>query len=105
MIYHYDLLAEEDIIRGNAEPTRARQSVDAKFKDLGFGYKEAPCPQQDDSSSCGLMVIRNAALRMNGCEVGGWDGKLNPEQLRMDLIDLFRTALESKQLAADNSFA
>ncbi|RYO95253.1 hypothetical protein DL766_002066 [Monosporascus sp. MC13-8B] len=70
MIYHYNSMAGHDVTRSKAKRTRA------EFKDLGFGYEEAPCPQQQDGSSCGLMVIRNAALRMNGHGVGNWDDKL-----------------------------
>ena len=44
------------------------------------------------------MVIRNAELRMNGREVGGWKEEVNTEQIRMDTIRSLRTALDNKVL-------
>ena len=45
-----------------------------------------------------MMVIRNAMLRMNGCEVGNWDAKVNPACLRMELINAFENALRNNSL-------
>ncbi|KAJ9130032.1 hypothetical protein NKR23_g12370 [Pleurostoma richardsiae] len=72
--------------------------VEAGFADLGFRYQHAPCPQQEDGSSCGLMVIRNAALRMNGQEVGNSDDKVDPGRVLRQLIGLLQTGLESNAL-------
>ncbi|KAK0703396.1 hypothetical protein B0T26DRAFT_496808 [Lasiosphaeria miniovina] len=58
----------------------------------------SPAPQQKDSSSCGLMVIRNATLRMNGQPVGDWGNKVSPERLRQELVDLFITAPRKDRL-------
>ncbi|KAF3768343.1 hypothetical protein M406DRAFT_71396 [Cryphonectria parasitica EP155] len=98
-IYHYDSMAGCAIKQRN---TRVRRLVEAEFKDLGFEYNEAPCPQQEDGHSCGLMVIRNAVLRMNGRQVGGWDMKVNPERVRMNVISLLRTGLYDKFSCSQN---
>ncbi|KAH8910547.1 hypothetical protein BR93DRAFT_955660 [Coniochaeta sp. PMI_546] len=94
MIYHYNSMVTRSTIRGRPRRTRVREMVEAEFKGLGFGYEEAPCPQQNDTSSCGLMVIRNARRRMNGREVGGWDDDLDPELLLKELVSLLRLAAE-----------
>ena len=44
------------------------------------------------------MVIRNAALRMNGREVGDWDDKVNPEWVRKELVDLLKAAVQNNTL-------
>ncbi|KAH8909444.1 hypothetical protein BR93DRAFT_965550 [Coniochaeta sp. PMI_546] len=95
MIYHYNSMATKNAIRGRPGRTRIRESVEAEFKDLGFGYEEAPCPQQKDGSSCGLMVIRNAIRRMNGRAVGSWDDKLQPELMLITLVDLLKAAVQN----------
>ena len=42
-----------------------------------------------DGSSCGPMVVRNAALRMNGFSVGSWHDMLDAEHLSMDIVEAF----------------
>ncbi|TPX11397.1 uncharacterized protein E0L32_007816 [Thyridium curvatum] len=70
MIYHYDSIAGMDVRLGKEETTPVQQLVEqAEFHDLGLTYQEA----QEDSSSCGLMVIHNAMLRMTGREVESWE--------------------------------
>jgi hypothetical protein len=44
------------------------------------------------------MVIRNAALRMNGREVGNWDDKVDPGRVLRQLIGLLQSGLENNAL-------
>src|SRR5712664_150226 len=34
------------------------------------------------------MVVRNARLRINGLSVGTWDDELDPNRLRVDIVEL-----------------
>ena len=61
-------------------------------------FGKQPTPQQKDGSSCGPMVVRNSALRMNGLSVGGWHDVLDPERLRMDIVEAFETCISEKAL-------
>ncbi|KAL5318079.1 hypothetical protein ACEPPN_015183 [Leptodophora sp. 'Broadleaf-Isolate-01'] len=78
MIYHYNSM--------RTKSTLVRRVVEAEFKDLGFGYTEAPTPQQKDGWSCGLMVIRNAKQRMNGLSIGAWNSEVDPDRVIKEVI-------------------
>ncbi|KAG4438626.1 hypothetical protein IFR05_005870 [Cadophora sp. M221] len=86
IIYHYDSMATHGIIHRKTKSTFVRRVVEAEFKDLGFGYTEAPTPQQNDKWSCGFMVIRNAKQRMNGLSVGAWNSKVDPNRVIKEVI-------------------
>src|SRR6266536_3027618 len=39
------------------------------------------------------MVVRNAALRMNGLSIGGWHDELDAERLRMEIVEAFEACV------------
>lgn len=41
------------------------------------------------------MVVRNARRRMNGVDVGHWDDTLDPERLRMEVVELFNSSISN----------
>ncbi|KAF4631730.1 hypothetical protein G7Y89_g6401 [Cudoniella acicularis] len=79
MTSRYDSVVIHGIILRKARSTPVRRVVEEQFKYLGFGYTEAPTPQQRDGWSCGLMIIRNAKRRMIGLPVGSWDDEVDPD--------------------------
>ncbi|KAH8595137.1 hypothetical protein B0O99DRAFT_159895 [Bisporella sp. PMI_857] len=86
MIYHYDSMASPGIRQRKKKSSLVGRAIEAEFRHLGFKYAEAPTPQQEDSWSCGLMVIRNAKRRMNGLAVGGWHDRVNPDRVIRDIV-------------------
>jgi hypothetical protein len=55
-------------------------------------------PQQKDGSSCGPMVVRNAALRMNGFSVGSWHDVLDAERLRVEIVEAFGACISDNAM-------
>ncbi|CZR68400.1 uncharacterized protein PAC_18299 [Phialocephala subalpina] len=98
MIYHYDSMASPGIIHRKTKSTPVRREVEGGFKYLGFGYTEAPTPQQRDRWSCGLMVIRNAKRRIIGLPVGSWDDKVDPDRVIKEVVGDCQTFLEDDAL-------
>lgn len=41
------------------------------------------------------MIVRNARRRMNGLDVGHWDDILDPERLRMEVVELFNSSMSN----------
>ncbi|KIM93127.1 hypothetical protein OIDMADRAFT_138353 [Oidiodendron maius Zn] len=98
MINHYDSMASAGIIQRKTKTTLVRRVVMEEFRDLGFGYTEAPTPQQRDEWSCGLMVIRNAKQLMMGLPVGSWDDEVDPDRVIMEVVGDCQTLLEQHAL-------
>ena len=48
------------------------------------------------------MVVRNAQLRMNGLLVGGWEDELDPNRLRIDMVEAFETCISNNALWRKN---
>jgi hypothetical protein len=44
------------------------------------------------------MVVRNAALRMNGLSVGGWHDVIDPERSRMEIVEAFQGSISDNVL-------
>lgn len=44
------------------------------------------------------MVVRNAALRMNGLSVGGWHDIVDPERSRMEIVEAFQASISDNVL-------
>ncbi|KAH8587331.1 hypothetical protein B0O99DRAFT_642099 [Bisporella sp. PMI_857] len=95
MIYHYDSMVSGAILRGPRKDTIVKQKVEEAFKDLGFGYIEAPTPQQKDGWSCGLMVIRNARQRISGLSVGTWADNVDPDRVIKVVVSDLQTFLDN----------
>jgi len=56
MIYHYNSMRRKS--------TLVQRVVKAEFKDLGFGYTEAPTPQQKYGWSCGPQVLTTRVVSL-----------------------------------------
>ncbi|KAH8878709.1 hypothetical protein GQ53DRAFT_81628 [Thozetella sp. PMI_491] len=96
-IFHYDSDAGTGILEGTDQNMLVKETVQAAFSHLHLEYEEAPCPQQDDTSSCGLMVIRNFVKRVGGQAAGTWRDRVRPEAERQELICLFIDAIKVAQ--------
>ena len=46
--------------------------------------------------------MRNAQLQMNGLLVGGWGDELDPNRLRMDMVEAFETCISDNALWGKN---
>jgi hypothetical protein len=44
------------------------------------------------------MVVRNAALRMNGLSVGGWHDVLDAERVRMEIVETFEACISDNAM-------
>jgi hypothetical protein len=44
------------------------------------------------------MVVRNAALRMNGLSVGGWHDELDADRLRMEIVEAFQACISDNAM-------
>lgn len=44
-------------------------------------------------SSYGVIAVRNSALRINGLSVSSWHDLLDPERLRIDIVEAFKTCI------------
>ena len=39
------------------------------------------------------MLVRNSELRMDGLSVGGWHDILDPQRLRMNMVEMFNACI------------
>jgi hypothetical protein len=44
------------------------------------------------------MVVRNAALRMNGFSVGGWHDVVDPERSRMEIVEAYQASISDNAM-------
>jgi hypothetical protein len=44
------------------------------------------------------MAVRNAALRMNGLSVGGWDDVVDPERSRTEIVEAFQASISDNAM-------
>jgi hypothetical protein len=44
------------------------------------------------------MVVRNAALRMNGFSIGSWHDVLDVERLRMEIVEAFEACISDNAM-------
>ncbi|EXJ73556.1 uncharacterized protein A1O5_03317 [Cladophialophora psammophila CBS 110553] len=94
VIRHYDSMADRATINGSGKQTRVARLVEEEFTDLKYSYIEAPTPQQAETWSCGIRVIWNFKLLSNGLSIGGWDIVLDPERIKMELVEGFHTSVQ-----------
>jgi len=44
------------------------------------------------------MVVRNAALRMNGFSVGSWHDVVDPERSRMEIVEAYQASISDNAM-------
>ncbi|KAL4869551.1 hypothetical protein BDV12DRAFT_196177 [Aspergillus spectabilis] len=94
VIRHYDSLAD----RNGVGKTRISKLVQEEFGALKFSFQEAPTPQQNDAWSCGIRVIWNFQRLSNGLPIGGWDKRLNPEPMTLEIVEGLITCVEDNAM-------
>lgn len=55
---------------------------------------EKPTPQQDDGWSCGVRVVWAAGRISNDLPFEDWHVKLNPERMKMEIVEGLRALIE-----------
>ncbi|KAH7033061.1 uncharacterized protein B0I36DRAFT_383005 [Microdochium trichocladiopsis] len=85
-IRHYNSMASEDTA------SSVQRAVVGSFGP-NWTYDETPCPQQTDTSSCGLSVFHIASMRMNNVSMEEMV-PMNANKCRADLADLFLRAID-----------
>ncbi|KAK5401667.1 hypothetical protein LTR06_011031 [Exophiala xenobiotica] len=99
VVRHYDSRADQATINGSGKQTRVARLVEEEFADLKYAYIEAPTPQQTETWSCGIRVVRNFKLLSNGLSIGGWDTVLDPERMKMELVEGFHASVQADAMS------
>ncbi|KIW79860.1 hypothetical protein Z517_06475 [Fonsecaea pedrosoi CBS 271.37] len=99
VIRHYDSRADQATINGSGKQTRVARLVEEEFADLKYAYIEAPTPQQAETWSCGIRVVWNFKLLSNGLSIGGWDIVLDPERMKMELVEGFHASVQADAMS------
>ncbi|KAJ9503197.1 hypothetical protein H2202_001351 [Exophiala xenobiotica] len=116
VIRHYDSRADQATIDGGGKQTRVARLVEVRsslmlrttevltrmqeeFADLKYAYIEAPTPQQTETWSCGIRVVWNFRLLSNGLSIGGWDTVLDPERMKMELVEGFHASVQADAMS------
>ncbi|KEF54272.1 uncharacterized protein A1O9_09438 [Exophiala aquamarina CBS 119918] len=112
VIRHYDSMADQATINGCGKQTRVARLVEVRsplmlrtttvltrmqeeFADMKYAYIEA----QADTWRCGIRVIWNFKLLSNGIPIGGWDIVLNPERIKMELVEGFHISVQEEAMS------
>ncbi|CAH0017605.1 unnamed protein product [Clonostachys rhizophaga] len=101
-IYHYDSLSEVGTVGFDTETQGDEVSdVEEACKNAfpAFEYVKQAGLQQDDTHSCGAIVIRHARYRMMGLPVpSGRLDRASAKQLRSEALDVLASAWQSGKM-------
>ena len=59
---------------------------------------EQTTPQQSDTWSCGMRVMWNFSRLLNNLPIRGWDNVLDPERMKMELVEGLLACVESSAM-------